>query len=157
VATRALALRAAVVAELAKIGVTPASGWESGTGAPAVTAGRPPRQAITATPERQVWVQHYGTTPVLDAFTAAGGMYRLEYNIWLACPDHAGGEALLSKLERDVRRALQLGQGTLEGATLANAGVREGEYEARDELAEAGVYVGLVRYSGDYIAAKGDP
>lgn len=71
-ATRAIAIRDAVVTELLKIGVTPGSGWESGAGAPTVLAGRPKRDAIDSAIERQVWVMHGGTDPLLDGFTAGG-------------------------------------------------------------------------------------
>ena len=156
-ALRTLAIRDAIVAELLKIGVTPSTGWESGAGAPQVLAGAPRREAISPTPERQLWVQHGGTEPQLEGFTAQGGLYRAEYYVWVLAPDPTAGEDMASKLERDVRRAIQNAQSTLEGSTLATGGIREGAYEVRPELAEAGIAGGLVHVYGDYIAAKGNP
>ena len=156
-ATRALAIRDAIITELLKIGVTPASGWESGSGAPQVLPGRPRRDAIADTPERQLWVQHGRTEPKLEGFTAAGGLYRATFIVWLVCPDSVAGQDLASKLERDVRRALQYGESTLQVSTLANGGIYEDVFEARDDMAQAGVYVGTVAVLAEFLTAKGDP
>jgi hypothetical protein len=154
-ATRALDIRAAIVTALLNIGVTPGTGWESGAGAPQVLAGRPKRDAIPETPERQLYVQHIRTESPREWLTAAGGGYRATFAIWLICPDPTGGADLGSKLERDVRRAIQLA--ALEGQSLANAGLYEDVFEVRDELAPAGVFVGTVSVIAEYLTAKGDP
>jgi len=157
-ATRTLAIRDAIVTELLKIGVDPASGWESGAGAPTVTAGRPKRDAIAATPERQVWVQHVRTEPQLEGSTAAGEYYRAIFNVRLVCPNpDPAGEELVSKLERDVRRAIQNSESILRGTALANAGIFEGDFEANDELLDAGMWAGIVRINAFYLTTKGDP
>jgi hypothetical protein len=158
--SRTLDIRAAIITELNKIGVTPSSGWDSGSGAPAVSAGAPPLEAIKATPERQIWVQHIGTEPLLETLGAASMQYRYEYAVWVICPDPAAGEDLVSKLERDVRRAVQnaIGSGgALEVSGLANAGLMEGPFEANGELRRAGVAGGIVRLFAGAITQKGAP
>ena len=143
--------------ELQKIGVTPATGWDSGAGAVTVLSRAPKREAINTSLERQLWVQHAGTQPLLEGFTAAGGMYRAEFHVWIMCPQPVSGEDMVSKLERDVRRAVQLGESTLQGSALATAGIAEGTFEVHTELAEAGIAAGRVQIFADYIKTKGDP
>ena len=149
-AARSLAVRAAIKAELDKIGVTPSTGWESGAGAPGVTLGRPLLDALPKTPTRQIFVQCIGCDPMNELLGAVGNGYRHAYSVWLATQS----EDLTANLERDVRRAMQLGAPNIQLAG-ANGGVTEGEYRVHYEGVPAGWTVGTVIIFTDCLTAQG--
>lgn len=149
-AARSLLIRAAIKTELDKIGVTPATGWESGAGAPAVNLGRPSMDALAPTPTRQIWVQFVGNDPLNELLGAAGMGYRHIYSVWIACRT----EDLAANLERDVRRAVQVGEANIRTAG-ANGGVTEGEYRLHHEGVPAGWTVGTVVIFTDCLTAQG--
>lgn len=154
-ATRAITVRDAIVTQLLKIGVDPASGWESGPGAPAVTAGHPKRDPIAVTPERQIWVQYVGRMPLADGSTGPSHTHRGRYRVWILCPDPATGEDLATKLERDVLRAVQLNEASLLAAS--NLGVWDGGSEVDDQLLDAGIWNIQLLLTADWISDHNDP
>lgn len=149
-AARSLLIRAAIKTELLKIGVTPATGWESGSGAPQVNEGRPSMDALPVTPTRQLWVQYVGNDPQLETLGAASMEYRHIYAVWIA----TRSEDLTANVERDVRRALQLGEANIRAAG-ANGGVSEGEYRVHHEGVPAGWTVGTVTVFAACLTAQG--
>ena len=156
-AIRTLAIRDALVTELLKIGVTPASGWESGAGAPSVSAGRPKKDALDPAVERQLFVQYGGNHPIREGATSGSHLFEATYAVFLVAPDPVNGEVMLHKLERDARRAIQLGESALQAAGLANAGIFDADFVMRDDMVEAGIFAGVLTVSASYISTHDDP